>query len=290
MNKILFINGGSGPFGERFRERCKETGLHCVSVRGVYTSFFVKDEKVEIWHKGERLIPEEFDYAFVRVRGNVPHTVSLLLQTLTHFGVKHNDVGNIQHTDSPEKVTQMIRLSLAGVPVPDSFIFNKFSFKYNKEAMVSWANYPCVLKTDGSKGDMVWRVDSFEDLKKKKKGLQKEMMMVQEFIPNDFDMRIIYIYGEIIGAMKRTSIDGFYNNIARGGKAEEIEITEEERTLATKACEVLEIDFGGVDIVRTKEGPIIFEVNTWPQVYGFEGATGINVPGELVDRIKKKFF
>ncbi len=289
MKKILFINGGSRSFGLRFRERCKELGIECVSIRGVHTSFFIKDNKVEIWHKGERLNLNDVDYAFVRVRGKVPHTVSLLLHFLTYLGVKHNDIANIQHTDALEKVTQMIRLSLAEVPVPDSFIFNKFSFDHNKEVMNSWIDYPCVLKADGSKGDMVWKVGSFEDLEKKKKDLKKEMMMVQKFIPNDFDIRVLYVYGEVLGSIKRSSSDDFYNNLAKGGRSEKTEITNEEETLARRSCEVLDVDFGGVDIVRTEKGPMIFEVNTGPQIYGFEEATGFNVSKELVDRIKNNY-
>lgn len=290
MNKVFLVNGGSKSFGQKFRERCINIGLDCVSVRGVHVSFFVKDGKVEVWNKGEKLFFDDVGYVFVRVRGRVSHTISLFLQTLSYFGVKHNDKSIIEHTESVEKITQMIKLSLGGVSVPETFLFNRYSFKYNKEIIKSWINYPCVLKTGGSKGEMVWKIESFEELMEKKKGLKKETMMVQKFIPNEFDIRVLYMYGEVLGAIKRSSADDFYNNIAKGGESEKIDITEEEERLAKKSCKVLRVDFGGVDIVRTSEGPLVFEVNTGPQIYGFEKTTDINVSRELVDRIKKHFF
>lgn len=289
MSKIIFINGGSKEFSQKFRKKSEEMNIDCVSVRALYTSFFVKDRKVEIRHRGERLSIDDLKYAFIRVRGKVPHTASLLLLILSFFGVKHNDISNTEHTESGEKITQMVRLSLGGVLVPDSCVFNRYTFKFNKVLIESKISYPCVLKTSGSKGEMVWKVNSLKEIKEKVKGIEKEMVMVQEFIPNDFDIRVLCIFGEVIGAVKRSSTDDFYNNLAQGGVSEIIEITEEEKELAKRACEVLEVDFGGVDIVRTERGPMIFEVNTGPQVYGFEEATGINVPGELVERIKKNF-
>jgi RimK family alpha-L-glutamate ligase len=289
MSKIIFINGGSKDFGQKFRKKCEEIGVDCLSVRALYTSFFVKEEGIEIWHRGERVDIGDLKYAFIRVRGRVPHTASLLLQILSHFGINHNDFSNTEHTESVEKITQMVRLSLGGVQVPKTYIFNRFTFKFNKILINSKINYPCVLKTGGSKGEMVWKVNSLKEIKEKAKEIEKEMIMVQEFIPNDFDIRVLCMFGEVVGAIKRSSTDNFYNNLAKGGKSETIEITEEEREIAKKACDVLKVDFGGVDIVRTESGPMIFEVNTGPQVYGFEEATGINVPGELVERIKKHF-
>ncbi len=289
MSKIIFINGGSKDFGQKFRKKCEEISVNCLSVRAMYTSFFVKDGEVEIWHRGERVDTDDLKYAFIRVRGKFPHTASLLLQILSHFGVKHNDFSNTEHTESVEKITQMVRLSLGEVQVPKTYIFNRFTFKFNKVLINSKINYPCVLKTGGSKGEMVWKVNSLKEIKEKVKGIEKEMIMVQEFIPNDFDIRVLCMFGEIVGAIKRSSTDDFYNNLAKGGKSETIEITEEEAEVAKKACDVLKVDFGGVDIVRTERGPMIFEVNTGPQVYGFEEATGINVPEELVERIKKHF-
>jgi ribosomal protein S6--L-glutamate ligase len=39
----------------------------------------------------------------------------------------------------------------------------------------------------------------------------------------------------------------------------------------------------GVDLLRSKSGPLVLEVNSSPGLEGIEGATGIDVAGAIVD-------
>jgi ribosomal protein S6--L-glutamate ligase len=39
----------------------------------------------------------------------------------------------------------------------------------------------------------------------------------------------------------------------------------------------------GVDLLRSKRGPLVLEVNSSPGLEGIEGATGVDVAGAIVD-------
>lgn len=283
--KILFINGGTKKFGQDFRAACVESGSECTSIRTLYTAFCVEKNRIDVFVNGAHVPMETFDQAFLRVRGKTPHTASLLVKLLVNAGVPVNDPISEEHTQSTEKITQMVLLAQAGIPVPKSWIFSKASLKANTEIILPSLSYPCVLKTNGSQGRAVWKIDSQETLLDMVASITDELMIVQEYIPNTFDIRALFFFSESLGAIERAATDGFYNNISHGGTAHTIDLTQEELSLGQRACQVTGIDFGGVDIVRTKNGPVIFEVNAGPQVYGFESATRLSVGKEVARRL-----
>jgi ribosomal protein S6--L-glutamate ligase len=104
-----------------------------------------------------------------------------------------------------------------------------------------------------------------------------ELTLIQEYIPNDHDIRVFVFDGKIIAAIKRSSSDGFYNNVSQGGKPEKIPISAEEESICIGAAEKAELRVAGVDLVRTERGPLVFEVNKAPQMDIFSPAAGFDV-------------
>lgn len=290
MKKILAINIGNKGFSEEYIRATEVLGVDSDEIRSRDSHFVLDNGVVSFFHKDEQLAPEIYAYAFIRVMGNFSLMTSLIAQFFQAQGVALSDIIYTEHTSNEEKITQMLLFTMAGIPIPATVLFTVDGFEDNKEAITKTVKFPCVLKTNGSKGRNVWKIDTKEMLIQKVGTLTSEMAMVQEFIPNNFDIRALYMHGDIIGAISRSSADGFLNNVSAGGSAEKIELTEEEVVLAKKGCAVLGRSFAGVDIVRTERGPMLFEINLGPQIYGFEGATGIDVPAELLTRIKKKYF
>ena len=103
------------------------------------------------------------------------------------------------------------------------------------------------------------------------------MSLIQEYVPNDYDMRVFILDGKFLVAIKRSSTDGFYNNVSQGGKAEKIDITEEEKLICIKAASIAKLRLAGVDMVRTEKGPLVFEVNKSPQLDIFTPFAGIDI-------------
>ena len=118
----------------------------------------------------------------------------------------------------------------------------------------------------------------------------KQNILVQEFIKeaNAKDVRCFVVGGKVVASMMRTGRDGdFRSNIHRGGKAEKIKITPEERSTAVRAAKIMGLNVAGVDILRSNHGPVVMEVNSSPGLEGIEKASDINVAEKVIQFIEK---
>ena len=87
--------------------------------------------------------------------------------------------------------------------------------------------------------------------------------------------------------MKRTgAADDFRSNLHRGGSAQVIKITPEERSTAVRAAKRMGLNVCGVDMLRSNHGPVIMEVNSSPGLEGIEKATGKDVAGMIIKFIE----
>ena len=114
--------------------------------------------------------------------------------------------------------------------------------------------------------------------------------IIQEFIEesNGSDVRIIVIDGEVVAAMKRQSKDGdFRSNLHRGGSSEIIKLTPEEEHIAIKAAKALGLGVCGVDLLQSKNGPLVLEINSTPGLEGIETTTGINIAQKMISYIER---
>lgn len=117
-----------------------------------------------------------------------------------------------------------------------------------------------------------------------------QVLYVQELVekPNR-DIRAFVIGGELIGAMYRyipEGIDGEWRtNVHGGGKAEITELTPEYEECAIRTAEVLKLDYTGVDIIESPEGPCVIEANAAPSWSALSRVTGIDIASLIVERL-----
>lgn len=115
-------------------------------------------------------------------------------------------------------------------------------------------------------------------------------ILVQEFIKEagGTDIRALVVGGKVVAAMKRTGApDDFRSNLHRGGSAQIVKITPEERSTALRAAKHMGLNVCGVDMLRSNHGPVIMEVNSSPGLEGIENATGKDVAGQIIEFIEK---
>jgi ribosomal protein S6--L-glutamate ligase len=87
-----------------------------------------------------------------------------------------------------------------------------------------------------------------------------------------------------VAAMRRQAGEGeFRSNLHRGGKASKVKLSADETATALNAARVLGLGVAGVDLLRSKRGPLVLEVNSSPGLEGIEGATGVDVAGAIVE-------
>ena len=116
-------------------------------------------------------------------------------------------------------------------------------------------------------------------------------LLVQEFIKEaqGRDLRCFVIDGKVVAAIQREAAPGeFRANIHQGGTASVVRITPEERKLSVTATKVLGLNIAGVDIIRSKNGPLLLEVNSSPGLEGIETATGKDIAGMIIASIERK--
>jgi ribosomal protein S6--L-glutamate ligase len=114
--------------------------------------------------------------------------------------------------------------------------------------------------------------------------------MVQEFIKEagGSDIRCFVIGDRVVAAMKRTGKEGdFRSNLHRGGSAELVRITPEERSTAVRSARIMGLNVAGVDLLRSNHGPVVMEVNSSPGLEGIEKATGKDVADLVIKFIEK---
>ncbi|MCA9269956.1 MAG: 30S ribosomal protein S6--L-glutamate ligase [Planctomycetales bacterium] len=115
-------------------------------------------------------------------------------------------------------------------------------------------------------------------------------ILVQEFIKEagGSDIRCFVVGERVIAAMKRQAPAGeFRSNIHRGGTAEKVKLSPEERSIAVRAAKTMGLNVAGVDVLRSNHGPVVMEVNSSPGLGGIEAASGVDVAGKIVEFLEK---
>ncbi len=114
--------------------------------------------------------------------------------------------------------------------------------------------------------------------------------LAQEYIAEaeGSDLRCFVVDGRVVASMRRQAASGeFRANLHRGGRGFAEEASAEERALAVRAAALIGLGVAGVDILRSRRGPLVLEVNASPGLEGIEHATGADVAGAVLDYIER---
>lgn len=125
-------------------------------------------------------------------------------------------------------------------------------------------------------------IDAFHGLKTR--------IIVQEFVKEakGCDIRAFIVDGEVVGAMKRQAKEGeFRSNLHRGGTASIVKLDRHEKHAAIIAAKKMGLGVAGVDMLPSKRGPLIIEVNSSPGLEGIEGATKVDIAGKIIQYLEK---
>ena len=152
---------------------------------------------------------------------------------------------------------------------------------------------PLVIKLlEGTQGIGVVLAETYQAAKsviEAFRGLNANIL-VQEFIEEagGADLRCFVVGDRVIAAMKRQGAEGeFRSNLHRGGKAEKIKLSPEERSTATRSAKAMGLRVAGVDLLLSHHGPVVMEVNSSPGLEGIETATKVNVSGKIIEFLEK---
>jgi len=186
------------------------------------------------------------------------------------------------------KFSSLVKFSRAGLPIPASFQVNNFS-RFKK--IIKEIGFPAIVKKQmAAKGEGVFKIENFEEAQKIE-NYDLSQLIFQQYIPSNFDIRILVIGQKVLGGMKRTAKPGeFRSNVAQGGTVKKFSPTAELTKLAQKTSQVSGNDVSGVDImIDDHDQPYVIECNRAPQFKAFQEITSINVAAEIIKYLEEKF-
>jgi ribosomal protein S6--L-glutamate ligase len=150
---------------------------------------------------------------------------------------------------------------------------------------------PHVIKLiEGSQGNgvvLAERVSASRSVIEAFRGLYANFL-VQEFVAEakGADIRCFVVGETVVAAMHRQAEPGeFRSNLHRGGQASRVRLTAAEKKTALRAAMVMGLEVAGVDLLRSRSGPLVLEVNSSPGLEGIEGITGVDVAGAIISHV-----
>lgn len=112
-------------------------------------------------------------------------------------------------------------------------------------------------------------------------------IVLQEFIAESRgrDVRALVVGDRVVAAMRRRAKRGeFRSNLHRGGQGKAVKLGPAYLEAAVSAARIVGLEVAGVDMLETRDGPKVMEVNSSPGFEGLERATGVDIAGAIIDR------
>lgn len=245
--------------------------------------------KPQIYYQSDN-ITNEYDAIIPRIGTKVTRHGAAIVKQFEMNSV-FSTARSLSISRARNKVRTLQIMARKGIPIPATlFAINPDNIQEQIEIL---GGAPVIIKLqEGTQGLGVILAETKKSAKSIIDTFYKmdTSILVQEYIEesNGEDIRIFVVGNKIVASMKRTSEVGeFRSNVHRGGSTELIDITEKERFIALNATKYIGLGVAGVDLIRSKKGPLLIEVNASPGLQGIEAATGVNIAKEIILFVEK---
>jgi ribosomal protein S6--L-glutamate ligase len=197
----------------------------------------------------------------------VPRGRSLSLLSLVacaeHYGVAvvngRRAIGSVHN-----KLEMSVALVASGISTPETFV----------APLERLANtvpvdcYPLVLKPAfGDNGRGLYLVPDAEQLARVT--WPESIALAQRLVPSDGSDLKLYVAGEYVWALRKPSPFAPLRSIQA---PDPVEVTDELVAFARRCGELFGLELYGVDCIETAQGPVVIEVNEYPNYTGVEEA------------------
>ncbi|WP_248515337.1 ATP-grasp domain-containing protein [Salinarchaeum laminariae] len=213
----------------------------------------------------------EYDLGYVYPPRDVEGAVADVLLDLPWLN------GRTAVQTSRNKAAVLARCAEAGLPVPETVLVSNPVDESAIRDAVERVGTPAVIKpTSTTRGvgvakvgdaDSALGVADYLELVHEFPATGDKSYLVQSFVPDARDVRVMTIDGEYAGAVERRRDDGGWrHNVHRGAEATAIDPDRGLRELAESVAQELGIDLLGVDLLVTDDGAVVSETNARPTV------------------------
>lgn len=287
--KIAILSQDSSLYSTRRLKEAGEAEGHEIQIINYLRCYMnITAHKPTIMYKGKPL--ENFDAVIPRIGASRTFYGTAVVRQFEVMGVfSANDSQAISRSRDKLRCLQLLARKGIGLPVTGC----AHATEDIDGLIESVGGAPVVIKLlEGTQGIGVVLAETHQAAKsviEAFRGLDANIL-VQEYIKEaqGADLRCFVIGDKVVASMKRQGLEGeFRSNLHRGGKAEKIKLTPEERSTAVRAVKAMGLGVAGVDLLRSNHGALVLEVNSSPGLEGIEAATGVNVAGKIIDFVTK---
>ena len=238
----------------------------------------------------------EFEFGDVLLQRSISHfRGQFLTYCLELCGYNVINSSRIGEICGNKLLTSMI-LKKNDIPTPKSYFSFNSDSAFNFISTIDLEQNPLVFKpVIGSWGRGVFPVRNKEigkiivEMRQESTSPFSSIFYFQELIHRPpRDIRCIVVGEKLIAAVYRySSDDEWRTNVAKGGKAELIEVTSELEELALKAARAVGAGVLGIDMMEDeKRGLVVHEINNTVEFRGASLATGIDIADMIIEYVK----
>lgn len=209
------------------------------------------------------------DYDVIFVRGKRQRDKLSIIGAVNEYASIHNIavINERSNVRDLSKFFQAVRFHQLGAPVPRTLLVTQAVLS---DATLSWT-FPCIMKAEySSHGEDNYLVQSLDEVKVIQAKSDKRFVL-QRFVPNDGDYRILMIGEQTVVIRRHAEAGSHLNNTSQGGTADLIEANNLPRNIISQAKDIMQqfgMSIAGVDVMADKTTQEFFflEVNGQPQL------------------------
>lgn len=273
---------------QRLVEAAVARGHHIDVLNTLRVTMNITSHRPEAYYQGEKL--GKYDAVIPRIGASITFYGLAVLRQFEMMNVwSLNESVAIGRSRDKLRSLQILAKKGLGLPVT-AFAHDP---KQTDEVIKMVGGAPVVIKLlEGTQGIGVVLGETEKSARSVVEAFRSANVniLVQEFIKeaNATDIRCFVIGNKVVAAMQRKGAEGdFRSNLHRGGSAEAIKITPEERSTAVRAARAMGLNVAGVDMLRSNHGPVIMEVNSSPGIEGIEKACGKDIATKIIQFIEE---
>jgi len=272
----------------RLMEAIEQKGHTGVVIDHLKCDIVMDEQGPSVFYQGDRL--DDIDAVIPRIGASVSFYGTAVVRQFEMMKV-FSAIDSLAITRSRDKLRSLQILSRKGIGMPKT-AFTNFS-KQDNQVLKHIGDAPVVIKLlEGTQGLGVVLAETNKAAKSVMEAFDslKTRVILQEFIEEagGSDIRAFVVDGKIVGAMKREGKEGeFRSNLHRGGKATVIKLSRAEKSTALNAAKAMGLAIAGVDMLQSKRGPMVLEVNSSPGLEGIEKSTGVDIAAKIIEYVER---
>jgi ribosomal protein S6--L-glutamate ligase len=287
MRITILTESGKSYSPKRLKEAAEARGHECAVIKFPKCYVDVEQDSPQVRYEGKPVT--DLDVVITRITPGLTTYGAAIARQFELNGV-YTVNRSIAIVRSRDKLRTLQLLSKAGVGIPKT-VFSKSTAAVDD--LIEQIGVPMIIKVArGSQGNGVVLAETRKAAKSVIQAFYVEgvSILLQEFIEeaDGSDIRAFVVGNQVVASYKRQSLDDdFRSNMHQGGKGTAIKLTDQEKRTALKAAKAVGLQICGVDLIRSKRGPLVLEVNSSPGLEGIEKVTGRDVAGKIIDYIER---